>query len=315
MSASGGTKAVVAALIANAGIAVAKFVGFALTRSSAMLAEAIHSVADMSNQALLLLGGRRSRRAPTEVHPFGHGRERYFWSFVVALVLFTVGAAFAIHEGIEKLRHPHEMDAIWVAVGILVGGIALESWSMRTAVVEARPHRGDQSWWSFVKRSRNPELPVVLLEDAGALLGLVIALAAIGLSAVTGEPRWDGVGTIAIGLLLGVIAIVLAREMQSLLIGESADARDRAAITGAVEAVPGVTSLVHLRTQHLGPDEILVGLRVTFDGGLDAAGVASTIDEVERLVRAAVPTAHPIYVEATHPASAPDGSPGPDEPS
>jgi len=314
MSASGGTRAVIAALIANAGIAVAKFVGFALTRSSAMLAEAIHSVADMSNQALLLLGGRRSRRAPTEVHPFGHGRERYFWSFVVALVLFTVGAAFAIHEGIEKIRHPHEMDAIWVAVGILVGGIALESWSFRTAVVEARPLRGDRSWWSFVKRSRNPELPVVLLEDAGALLGLVIALAAIVLSATTGEPRWDGVGTIAIGLLLGAIAIVLAREMQSLLIGESADARDRAAITGAVEAAPGVTSLVHLRTQHLGPDEILVGVRVTFDPSLDAAGVATAVDEVERLVRDAVPTAHPIYVEAANPASGPDGPPGPVEP-
>ena len=310
MSASGGTRAVIAALIANAGLAVAKLVGFALTRSSAMLAEAIHSVADMSNQALLLLGGRRSRRAPTDAHPFGHGRERYFWSFVVALVLFTVGAAFAIHEGIDKVRHPHEMDAIWVAVGILTTGIALESWSMRTAVIEARPHRGDLSWWSFVKRSRNPELPVVLLEDAGALLGLIIALAAIGLSAATGEPRWDGVGTIAIGVLLGVIAVVLAREMQSLLIGESADSEDRAAISGAIEATPGVASLVHLRTQHLGPDEILVGARVTFDPSLDAVGVANTIDEVERLIRSAVPTAHPIYVEAAHSAvyPAPSGS-------
>ena len=308
MSASGGTRAVIAALIANTGIAVAKFVGFALTRSSAMLAEAIHSVADMSNQALLLLGGRRSRRAPTEAHPFGYGRERYFWSFIVALVLFTVGAAFAIHEGIEKVRHPHEMDAIWVAVAILVAGIALESWSMRTAVIEARPHRGDQSWWSFIKRSRNPELPVVLLEDAGALLGLIIALAAIGLAAATDEPRWDGVGTIAIGLLLGAIAVVLAREMQSLLIGESADAKDRAAISAAIEGTPGVASLVHLRTQHLGPDEILVGARVIFDLGLNAAGVASTIDEVERLIRAAVPTAHPIYVEAEHSTVYPDPS-------
>ena len=186
-------------LVANAGIAVAKFVGFALTRSSAMLAEAIHSVADMSNQALLLLGGRRSRRAPTETHPFGHGRERYFWSFVVALVLFTVGAAFAIHEGIDKVRHPHEMNAPLVAVTILTAGIALETWSLRTAVIEATPLRRGRTWWAFVIRSRNPELPVVLLEDVGALLGLVIALAAVGLSSITGEPRWDGVGTIAIG--------------------------------------------------------------------------------------------------------------------
>ena len=234
MSASGGTRAVLAALVANAGIAVAKFVGFALTRSSAMLAEAIHSVADMSNQALLLLGGRRSRRAPTETHPFGHGRERYFWSFVVALVLFAVGAAFAIHEGIDKVRHPHEMDAPALAVAILMAGIVLETWSLRTAVVEASPLRRGRTWWAFVVRSWNPELPVVLLEDVGALLGLVIALAAVGLSSITGEPRWDGVGTIAIGLLLAVIAVVLAREMQSLLIGESADDDDRSAITAAI---------------------------------------------------------------------------------
>jgi len=301
MSASGGTRAVLAALVANAGIAVAKFVGFALTRSSAMLAEAIHSVADMSNQALLLLGGRRSRRAPTETHQFGHGRERYFWSFVVALVLFTVGAAFAIHEGIDKVRHPHEMDAPALAVVILMAGIVLETWSLRTAVVEASPLKGGRTWWTFVVRSRNPELPVVLLEDVGALLGLVIALAAVGLSSITGEPRWDGVGTIAIGLLLGVIAVVLAREMQSLLIGESADDDDRSAITAAIGAAPGVVSLIHLRTQHLGPDEILVGAQVSFDPTLDSAGVAAAVDAVERLVRDAVPTAHPIYVEAALP--------------
>lgn len=310
MSASGGTRAVLAALVANAGIAVAKFVGFALTRSSAMLAEAIHSVADMSNQALLLLGGRRSRRAPTETHPFGHGRERYFWSFVVALVLFTVGAAFAIHEGIDKVRHPHEMNAPLVAVTILTAGIALETWSLRTAVIEATPLRRGRTWWAFVIRSRNPELPVVLLEDVGALLGLVIALAAVGLSSITGEPRWDGVGTIAIGLLLGAIAVVLAREMQSLLIGESADADDRAAITAAIGAAPGVVTLLHLRTQHLGPDEILVGARVTFDPTLDSAGVAATVNDVERRVRDAVPTAQPIYVEAALP-NQPAGSENP----
>jgi cation diffusion facilitator family transporter len=301
MSASGETRAVLAALVANAGIAVAKFVGFALTRSSAMLAEAIHSVADMSNQALLLLGGRRSRRDPTETHPFGHGRERYFWSFVVALVLFAVGAAFAVHEGIDKVRHPHEMDAPALAVAILMAGIVLETWSLRTAVVAASPLRRGRTWWAFVVRSRNPELPVVLLEDVGALLGLVIALAAVGLSSITGEPRWDGVGTIAIGLLLGAIAVVLAREMQSLLIGESADDDDRSAITAAIGAAPGVVTLIHLRTQHLGPDEILVGARVTFDPTLDSAGVAAAVDDVERLVRDAVPTAHPIYVEAALP--------------
>jgi len=297
MAASGGTKAVVAALIANGGLAVAKFAGFAVTRSSAMLAEAIHSVADMSNQALLLLGGRRSRRDPTEEHPFGHGRERYFWSFVVALVLFALGAAFAVYEGIEKVRHPHEVDGVGIAVAILAAGIVLESWSLRTAVVEARPHRGDRSWWQFVLRSRNPELPVVLLEDVGAMAGLVLALSAIGLAEVTGEARWDGVGTITIGLLLGAIAVVLAREMHSLLIGESADADDLGAIAAAAASAPGIVEVAHLRTQHLGPDQILVGARVVVDPGLDATGVAATIDEVERLVKAAVPAAHPVYVE------------------
>ena len=297
MAASGGTKAVLAALIANSGIAVAKFVGFTITRSSAMLAEAIHSVADASNQALLLLGGRRARRDPTPDHPFGHGRERYFWSFVVALVLFFVGAAFAIYEGIEKVRHPHEIDGAGVAAVILVAGILLESWSLRTAVVEARPYRGNQSWWQFILRSRNPELPVVLLEDVGAMAGLVLALAAIGLAEVTGEPRWDGVGTISIGLLLGSIAIVLAREMHSLLIGESADEANLVAISSAVSSASGVLELVHLRTQHLGPEQILVGARVIVDPALDTAGVAATIDNVERLVKTAVPSAHPIYVE------------------
>ncbi|MDG2428169.1 MAG: cation diffusion facilitator family transporter [Acidimicrobiales bacterium] len=298
MSASGGTRAVVAALIANAGIAIAKFVGFALTRSSAMLAEAVHSVADMSNQALLLLGGRRSQRAPTAVHQFGYGRERYFWSFVVALVLFTVGSAFALYEGIDKVRHPHEVNSVGIAVAILVAGITLESWSFRTAVVEAAPLKQGRTWREFVIQSRQPELPVVLLEDAGALLGLMIALSAIGLSKITGEPRWDGAGTIAIGLLLGVIAFVLAREMKSLLIGESADEDDWTAIMAAVESAPGVSSVVHLRTQHIGPDEILVGARVIFEPTLTANGVAAAIVDVERLVRDAVPSAHPIYVEA-----------------
>lgn len=297
MAASGGTKAVLAALVANAGIAVAKFIGFLLTRSSAMLAEAVHSVADMSNQALLLLGGRRSRRAPTAKHPFGHGRERYFWSFVVALILFSVGATFAIYEGIEKLRHPHQLDGAGIAVGILLGGIALESWSLRTAVVEARPYRGNQSWREFVLRSRNPELPVVLLEDIGALAGMILALAAVGLTEVTGNPRWDGVGTVSIGVLLGLIAAVLAREMHSLIIGESADERDLRAIAEAVASAAGVVDLVHLRTQHLGPDQILVGARIEINQELDAEGVATTVDEVEQLVRRAVPNAHPVYVE------------------
>ena len=302
MAASGSRKAIMAALIANSGIAVAKFLGFLVTQSSAMLAEAVHSVADVSNQGLLLLGGRQSRREPTATHPFGYGRERYFWSFVVSVVLFSLGSAFAVYEGIEKVRHPHEIHSVGLALTILGTGIVLESWSFRTAIVAASPERRGLSWRKFILQTRNPELPVILLEDAGALFGLVIAAASVSLSAATDQPRWDGVGTILIGLLLGVIAAVLAREMKSLLIGESADDGDRKAILAAIGETPGVSSVVHLRTQHLGPDEILVGARVAFDPGLDVAAVAAAVDEVEERVRAVVPAAHPIYVEPANPA-------------
>jgi len=281
---------------------VAKFLGFLVTQSSAMLAEAVHSVADMSNQGLLLLGGRQSRREPTATHPFGYGRERYFWSFVVAVVLFSVGSAFAVYKGIEKVRHPHEIRSVGLALAILGTGIVLEAWSFRIAIVAASPERRGLSWRKFILQTRNPELPVILLEDAGALFGLIIAAASVGLSAATDQPRWDGVGTILIGLLLGVIAAVLAREMKSLLIGESADDGDRKAILAAIGETPGVSSVVHLRTQHLGPDEILVGARVAFDPGLDVAAVAAVVDEVEERVRAVVPAAHPIYVEPANPA-------------
>ena len=302
MAASGNRKAILAALIANSGIAVAKFLGFLVTQSSAMLAEAVHSVADMSNQGLLLLGGRQSRREPTATHPFGYGRERYFWSFVVAVVLFSVGSAFAVYKGIEKVRHPHEIRSVGLALAILGTGIVLEAWSFRIAIVAASPERRGLSWRKFILQTRNPELPVILLEDAGALFGLIIAAASVGLSAATDQPRWDGVGTILIGLLLGVIAAVLAREMKSLLIGESADDGDRKAILAAIGETPGVSSVVHLRTQHLGPDEILVGARVAFDPGLDVAAVAAVVDDVEERVRAVVPAAHPIYVEPANPA-------------
>lgn len=309
MAANSGTRAVIAALLANTGIAIAKFVGFGVTRSSAMLAESVHSVADAANQLLLLFGARRAQRPPTDSHPFGHGRERYFWSFIVALVLFSMGATFAVYEGIRKLRHPHEVDNVSWAIGILVFGLILESLSMRTAILEANRVRGNTSWSRFVLRSKQPELPVVLLEDAGALMGLVIALVAVVTAHLTGEPRWDAVGTLAIGVLLGAIAVVLAKEMHSLLIGESANVTDRTRITEAIENSPAVERLADLRTQHLGPDEILVGARVVFRPGLDTGGVAAAIDDVEARVHKAVPATGPIFVEPA-PSEKP-GSPSP----
>ena len=292
-----GSKAVVAALIGNSGIAVAKFIGFLVTRSSSMLAESVHSVADAGNQALLLLGARQAKKDADEEHQFGYGRERYFWSFVVALILFALGSAFAVYEGIEKIRHPHEISNVGVALGILGFGICLEAWSFRTAVVEARPLKGDMSWWQFIRRSRTPELPVVLLEDFGAQAGLVIAFIAISISKVFDAPVWDGIGTLSIGLLLGVIAIILVIEMRSLLIGEGAQPRDMAKIVAAIENGSHVDHLIHIRTQHLGPNELLVGAKVAFDPGLSVAELAAAVDEVEVAVRAEVPYARPLYIE------------------
>ena len=262
-----------------------------------MLAEAIHSVADTSNQALLLLGGRLARRDATPEHPFGYGRERYFWSFVVALVLFTVGSLFALYEGVEKIRHPHEIDAPAWAFVVLSVGIVLEGFSMRTAVVESNRVRGSASWTSFVRRSRTPELPVVLLEDLGALVGLVLALGALLVAVVFDAPVWDGIGTLSIGVLLGLIAVVLAVEMRSLLLGEGATAADAAAIRGAIESTEGVRGLIHMQTQHIGPEELLVAAKVAFDPGYTTAELAEAINRVESNTRAAVPIARPMYVE------------------
>ena len=297
MAAGGGTKAIVAAFLANLGIAIAKFVGFLATRSSSMLAESIHSAADAGNQGLLLLGGRMARRPPTPQHPFGYGRERYFWSFVVAMVLFALGSVFSLIEGFEKVRHPHEIKSIGWAVAILAVGIVLESASFRTAIGEARHMKGDAGWWSFIRHSRNPELPVVLLEDAGALIGLVVAMAAVVAADVTGEAALDGVGTMTIGVLLGIIAITLAVEMKSLLIGEGAVAAQEKAIRAAIENADDVVALVHLRTQHLGPEELLVAAKVEFAPHMGVPALARAVDLIEAAVRAEVPIARVIYVE------------------
>jgi cation diffusion facilitator family transporter len=298
MSTEGSTRAIVAAFLANLGIAIAKFVAFLATGAASMLAEAIHSVADTGNQALLILGGRKARRPPTAEHPFGFGHERYFWAFLVAVVLFTVGSLFALFEGYEKLRNPHELESPVWAIGVLLIAIVMEGFSLRTAVVESnKVRRKGQTWWSFVRRTKTPELPVVLLEDVGALLGLVFALAGVTLAVVTHEPRFDALGSIAIGLLLGVIAIILGREMRSLLIGEAAGPRDDAKIRAAVESTDGVRRLIHLRTMHLGPDELLVAGKLELERSLSFQEVVEVINRTEQRVRSAVQTARLIYLE------------------
>jgi cation diffusion facilitator family transporter len=296
VSAGSGSRAIIAALLANAGIALAKFVGFIVTGSSSMLAESVHSVADTSNQGLLLLGKKRAARAATPTHPFGYGRDRYFYSFVVALLLFTLGAAFSLYEGVHKILDPHPIETPAVAFVILGVAIVLEGFSFRTAIGESRPLKGSGSWWSFIRQAKEPELPVVLLEDLGALLGLVLALLGVGLSVATGNGVWDGIGTVGIGLLLGVIAAILIVEMKSLLIGEGADPAMLTRITKALEC-GRVERMIHIKTQYLGPDELLVGAKIALTTGLPLEDVAQAIDDAEQRVRAAVPIARVIYLE------------------
>ncbi len=298
MSAEGSTKAVVTALVANLGIAVTKLVAFALTRSSSMLAEAIHSIVDSGNQVLLLVGGRRATRGATPKHPFGYGRERYIYAFIVSIMLFFVGGLFALYEGYQKISHPEPIESWqWVPVLVLVIGIGLESFSFRTAVQETDRIRGTASWPEFIRRARVPELPVILLEDFAALVGLVFALLGVGLTLLTGDGIWDGVGTVAIGLLLVTIAVVLAVEMKSLLVGESATADQIAKITKAIESGNEVERIIHLRTVHLGPEELLVGAKVAVRHDDSAAAVARGIDAIEERIRDAVPIARVIYLE------------------
>jgi cation diffusion facilitator family transporter len=302
----GSRRAIVAAFLANLGIAATKLAAFITTGAASMLAEAVHSLADTGNQGLLLLGARLSRREATAEHPFGFGRERYFWAFVVSLVLFSLGAVFAVAEGIAKLRNPHELTAPGWAIGVLAVAIALESWSLRTALREANHTRGQESLWRFVRNTKSPELPVVLLEDVGALVGLVCALAAVSLAAATGDPRWDAAGSVAIGALLGGIAWVLAREMRSLLLGEAASPEAQRAIREALCASPEVTRVIHLRTLHLGPEELLVATKVEFQRSLSFAELARSIDAAELRIRERLPEARLIFIEPdVHHAPAP----------
>jgi cation diffusion facilitator family transporter len=294
----GSRKAIIAAFFANLGIAVAKFVGFLITRSAGLLAESGHSLADTGNQALLMLGSKRGKRPADNAHPFGYGPERYFWAFVVALVQFSMGGLFALYEGIQKLRHPHEVTNPTVAFAILLVAVALETFSLRTAVKESNHIRTPgTSWVSFIRNSKSPELPVVLLEDVGAEIGLLFALAGLGIAEITGNPKWDAVGSIAIGVLLVAIAFILARETKPLLIGEAASDGDLQKIESALQTSANVNSIIHLRTMHLGPDDLLLAAKVDFDHDLSVEELAHAIDEAEIAMRAAVPKTTMIYIE------------------
>ena len=305
MSAHAGTKAVVAALLANLGIAITKFAAWLLTGASSMLAETIHSVADAGNQALLLVGAKRSQREATEAHPFGFGRERYIYSFIVAIVLFSVGGLFALYEAYHKYHalqegHPDELLESrwwWVPLVVLSAAILMETFSFRTAIVESNKVRGEQSWAQFIRGSKAPELPVVLLEDLAALLGLIFALAGVGLTLLTDNAYFDVLGAAAIGTLLVVVAIVLAIETKSLLVGESASPGAITRMRQALEETPGVSRIISLKTLHVGPEELLVAAKIAVEHDSSAGSVAQTIDDAERRVRAVEPVAQLIYLE------------------
>ncbi|MGC5616595.1 cation diffusion facilitator family transporter [Georgenia sp. Z1491] len=298
MAAGSGMKSIVTALVANLGIAVAKFLGWLLTGSSSMLAEGVHSVADSSNQALLLLGGRRATRKASEVHQFGYGRVRYVAAFVVSIVLFTLGGLFAIYEAWHKFSDPHPItDWQWVPIVVLVLAVVLESFALRTALKEGAAVKGDRSWFRYLKESRSPEIPTIILEDTGALLGLVFGLFGVSMTLVTDDGRWDALGSGAIGVLLVVIAVFLAREMISMLIGESALPEHQAALERALVDGEDIERVIHMRTLHIGPDEVLVAAKVAVPAAETAADVARAVDAVEARARASVPLRLQIYVE------------------
>jgi len=297
MSTQGSMRAIMAALFANIGIAITKFIAAAFSGSASMLAEGIHSVADSGNQILLIIGGKRARRVATESHPYGYGRSRYLYAFVVSIVLFAVGGLFSINEGLSKLQHPHELEMVWLPLVVLGFAIVLESFSLRTAVIEANHVRNGKSWIQFIRHAKSPELPVILLEDLAALLGLVLAFGGVGLTVLTNDPIWDAIGTLAIGVLLVLVAIVLGLETSSLLVGEGASAEDAAHIRSALDATKGVASVIHMKTLYLGPEELMVGAKIAVAESATGKQIAAIINDAEASIRAAVPTARVIYLE------------------
>mgnify|MGYP000122438326 FL=1 len=297
MSTEGSMRAIIAALLANIGIAITKFIAAAFSGSASMFAEGIHSVADSGNQILLIVGGKRAKRAATAAHPFGYGRSRYIYAFMVSIVLFSVGGLFSIMEGLDKLQHPHELEMVWLPLVVLGAAIIMESLSLRTAIKESNNIRGKKSWVEFIRHAKSPELPVILLEDLAALIGLALAFGGVGLTVITHNPIWDAIGTLAIGGLLILVAIVLGLETSSLLVGEGATAEDSGKIREALKNTDGVESVIHMKTLYLGPDELMVGAKIAISATATGKQIAKVINDAESAMREAVPAARVIYLE------------------
>lgn len=290
-------RAILAALLANIGIAITKFIAAAISGSASMFAEAIHSLADSGNQFLLIIGGKRAKRAATATHPFGYGRSRYIYAFMVSIVLFSIGGMFSLFEGVSKLSEPHELENAWLPLTVLGVAIVLESFSLRTALHEAKKARGKTSLVQYIRHAKSPELPVVILEDIAALLGLVFAFAGVSLTVLTHDPIYDAYGTLAIGALLILVAIILGAETSSLLVGEGATADDTTLIRDALEVVVGKGAVIHMKTLYLGPDELMLGAKISVAKGATGEEIAETINAAEESVRNAVPATRVIYLE------------------
>lgn len=297
MSTEGSTKAIFAALSANIGIAVTKFIAAAFSGSASMFAEAIHSLADSGNQVLLLMGSRRAKRSATASHPFGYGRSRYIYAFMVSIVLFSVGGLFSIAEGLAKLQEPHGLENVWLPLTVLGVSILLESFSLTSALKAAKEERAGVSLLQFIRHAKSPELPVVMLEDIAALVGLVLAFLGVGLTSLTHNPIWDAIGTLSIGVLLLAVAVILGIETSSLLVGEGATAKDNTLIAEALRASDGVEDIIHMKTLYLGPDELMVAAKIAVKGNAAAKDIAHAIDMAEASIRKAVPAARVIYLE------------------
>ena len=297
MSEKGSTWVIVAALLANLGIALTKLIAALLSGSGAMLAEAVHSFADTVNEVLLLIGGRRSKKAADEEHPFGYGRARFLYGFLVAIILFTVGGAYSIYDGIQKLQNPEPLEVPWLPIVVILISLALEGYSLFVARRESLPAKGSGSWVSFIRRAKAPELPIVLLENAAAIVGLGFALLGVGLTIITGDPLFDSIGTLFIGALLILVALILGIETKSLLLGEGASPENVATIRDAFNAHPAVESLIHMKTLYLGPDELMIAAKVAFPKATRLVEIATAIDALEADIRSKIPAARVIYIE------------------
>ena len=297
----GGRKSVIAALFGNLLIAITKFIAAAISGSSSMLTEGVHSLVDTGNQVLLIHGMHRASRPADARHPLGYGRELYFWSFIVALLIFALGAGVSIYEGLVHIRHPEPMQNLAISYGVLALSAVFEGFSWSVAFREFRQTKGNRGWWQAIRASKDPPTFIVLFEDSAAMIGLAIAALGITLAWLTGNPFWDGAASVLIGLVLGTVAMLLAREAKGLLIGERADAGLARDISAIATAHPGVVRTNGLMTTQLAPDAVVAALSVEFEDRLRAPEIEAAVSEIEAAITRKRPEVTALFVKPQTP--------------